>query len=351
MAKRRTITYCLLALTAILLVFALLLLSVGSTRANYENKAVWNTIVQPFMGASSNCLMEGGQTILLGEVTKVTSVSFSLRSQEAMNGTLSYDFPDADHEEYLDVELTPGKVSLSENDIAVELLLMPTTDIPHEEVEVDVVVMLETSKQTLEATFRMTLPEVEPPAEENGGGESGGEQQNPDSNVETGSDTENKTESNVENDASVVAEDESADLTPAVGNSECEEPLPEETPSPDEGESTDPAEPETGSPPTSGGDEGDTGDTQEPEVIAPSERKVGTFKSTLPEQFSLKGALPMTLAIPLQTTRLTMNLPDDDNLPPFTRYSVDQGRAGICSITAVRSKLHRLKAFLFLKRE
>ncbi len=305
MAKQRKTAYCFLSLVAFLLVFAMVLLSVGNTRAYYKNQVFWNTIVQPEQTVASNCLLPGGQTILLGEVTEESWIEIQFQAQGAVDGVLSYDLVDSEQWDYLEAELSDEEISLDEGAASVYLRLTPTGHAATlwNDMDVDILVTLEVDGQTLEGIFRATLPAVEQTEDE---------EPEPPSEGETEPPSEGETE------------------PPSEG--ETEPPSEGETDSPSEGENEPPSEGETEIPGEDSGttEDGTTedGTTEVPPaivpVVDPATLHAGDFEMSTLKDFSLKAPLPIALDIPDDTARVTVNLSDDD-LPAFTRYSTDGG--------------------------
>ena len=369
MAKQRKTAYCFLSLMAFLLVFAMVLLSVGNTRAYYKNQVFWNTIVQPEQTVASNCLLPGGQTILLGEVTEESWIEIQFQAQGAVDGVLSYDLVDSEQWDYLEAELSDEEISLDEGAASVYLRLTPTGHAATlwNDMDVDILVTLEVDGQTLEGIFRATLPAIEQPEDEEPEPPSEGETEPP-SEGETEPPSEGETEPPSEGETEPPSEGE----TEPPSEGETEPPSEGETEPPSEGETEPPSEGEPESPnegehsppnegepePPSEGEpeppsEGETeppseGETEIPgedsgttedgttedgttevppaivPVVDPATLHAGDFEMSTLKDFSLKAPLPIALDIPDDTARVTVNLSDDD-LPAFTRYSTDGG--------------------------
>ena len=125
MVKKKKISYWLLLVA--LVFFAETILSVGTTRSSYNNTVVWNTVVQPEDTISSNCLIKGGQTILLGDVSAESLVAIELLSLESdvVTATLSCHLVDENHEKYLHAELLAYNMTLGQGSSTAYLSLVP----------------------------------------------------------------------------------------------------------------------------------------------------------------------------------------------------------------------------------
>ena len=168
MIKKNTIAYWILFLTA--LIAACGNLCVVPTYAHYQKNIYCNTVVQAEEPVTSDCMIEGGQTVLLGEVEQTTTVSIRFYSRSDTYGLLSCQLVNPAQGEYLSVFLSSDVVYLSGGTSSVDLFLTPTENalLLTEDLDVDILVVCSTGEQTLSATFRATLPGVyvELPSEE-----------------------------------------------------------------------------------------------------------------------------------------------------------------------------------------
>jgi hypothetical protein len=151
-------------ITCWLLLFAMILsacsvLSMGDTHANYKNNVFWNTVVKAGQPISSDCLVPGGQIILLGELTEETEIEINFASRSEITGTLSCELVDPEQSVYLAAFLTNDVIHLTRGTQSVGLHLMPSEEALKLEmpVKVDVFVQIVAGEQVLEGTFRVKL--------------------------------------------------------------------------------------------------------------------------------------------------------------------------------------------------
>lgn len=145
-----------------------IVLSIGMVQARYDNTAVWNTLIShvPSQPLSADCLVEGGQIILLDDLAQTGRVlSFSLETKEDVEQALTWT---CNQPEYLAVTMTAvtaeGEYAVDPSvplvltagsDVRIDMKLLPS-DAEHGEMPVDVAV----SFGDLSGTFRTTIPEV-----------------------------------------------------------------------------------------------------------------------------------------------------------------------------------------------
>ena len=173
MGNKRIRSYWLVLLA--LLVLGNLITSVGQTQAHYVNTTVWNTVVEPMENVVSSdyfvSVSDAPLTVLLGDMTENEYlVVFDLESTADVTGTLTWS---VDKEAFLDVEMSingkaleqDGKVELAAGTSEVGMNLSVTEKARttvHEKMDINVTVNWNDS---LQSTFRVTLPGVEVPAQ------------------------------------------------------------------------------------------------------------------------------------------------------------------------------------------
>ncbi len=293
--NKRTTAYWL----ALLAVFGMAcgLLSVGPIRAHYPNQVYFNAVVKAGNPVSSDCLVEGGQTVLLGELTESAVIPISFRSEGSAYGILSCQLADPEQEEFLSAYLSDEVIFLAGGtEYAVLCLdLMEEMTLPEEDLTVDIFVSFSNGEQELEATFRATIPgiavetdsgEGETTDPESGEGEttepeSGeGETTDPESGEGETTDPESG-----EGETTAPESGEGETTDPENGEGETTEPEggEEETTDPESGEG-ETTEPESGEGETTEPESGE-GETTEPESSEgeTTEPESGEGETTEPE--------------------------------------------------------------------
>lgn len=150
-------------LLAVILLIGAGILSLGYIRASYENKAVWNTVIHPKQSVVSNCLTSDGQVILLGELTEESMIEVWFDSQTEETGNLRAELVDPSQGTYLTVSVLKSEITLSEGRTYGYMNLTPTELASQlkEPLEVEILMTLETEKETLSGLFVVTLPAKE----------------------------------------------------------------------------------------------------------------------------------------------------------------------------------------------
>ena len=303
MIKRNKITYWLYLLTVILLCCGIIF--VGPTHAHYQNNIYLNTIIRASEPVISDCLVEGGQTVLLGEVSEMTAVTIRFDSGSEVYGVLECSVIDPAQEEHLTAFLSNNIVYLSNGTGYVTLFIIPAEDTTplEQELDVDVFVSFSAGNQFLYAIFRATLPaesiestepegegpkdseitEGEQPGEdpESGEGEDPGEDPEPGAGEDSGEDSETgEGETPGEDPETSEGENPGEDPEPGAGEDSGEDPEigegenPGEDPESGEGEDSR-EDPETGEGEDSGenpepgegkdpGEDPETGESEDP---------------------------------------------------------------------------------------
>ena len=366
MGKKKTILYALL-LTGLLLTGALLG-STGRAQARYVNQDIWYTAlsVSPDARITSNCLVGGGQTVLLGNMElQERLIPFALNSTHTVPCTVDWEIPQ-DQAEYLQAGMLLNgdpvtknvTVELPAGENMADLQLIPTQmalETVHDQIDVTVQVRWTTGTQTLSADFRVTLPAVtalpelpedtQPPEEETQPEET----QTPsetEPSVEEPTEDPQTPEMITETEPATEPEETTAPTEPEETTAPTE---PEETTAPTEPEETTaPTEPEETTAPTE--PEETTTPTEPEETTAPTEPEETTTptepeETTPPTQpdvepvspvqlrslahFSREYYLPAVIDHPQGTDRVVLSARNDAKetmpLPPFTRYSTDGG--------------------------
>ena len=168
MGRNKIMLYGLLLVPVLLLTVAVA--SVGDARARYINTDSWYTslTVEPAGQVTGNCLTEGGQTVLLGQMElQELQVPFTMNSPQTVSGV--FDWEVREGADYLQAGLLLGEevitkqtaVELAAGESIFDLQLMPTEQAltsVHEEITVTVRVSWITQTQTLTADFRTALP-------------------------------------------------------------------------------------------------------------------------------------------------------------------------------------------------
>ncbi|MBQ4504713.1 MAG: hypothetical protein II983_03490 [Firmicutes bacterium] len=135
--------------------------------SDHHNRAMWNTLLQPFQGVTSDVLvpLEEEQIVLLGELTKdnIGEKEFLwmyFQSETEEVGRLDYDFVDPDQEKYLNVTVLDREIYLSEITTygGIYLELTEEAAVVTEEIVVDFTVSLTTETSMLTSIFRAILP-------------------------------------------------------------------------------------------------------------------------------------------------------------------------------------------------
>lgn len=258
----------------------------GTTMAHYANTASWQTVIRlKSSRLSSDCLVPGGQIVLLGEWDpEETEKEFviTFRAEGATDrGRLV-----AEDTEYFSVDLSVEEFGLSgsgENTVTVFLELTEMAKEQRSEAEtVDFTVNWISETETLEGTFRVILPatpmlltevgeEVE--SRETVESEENTETEEPTAEEETTEDEE----ASVEEESSSIETD---DITRAEESTEAED-IPIEAP-----------------------------------VV------------NAPEQFGIEGRLPIQIHLPAGSTEVEFTMYNEEtaekeNFPAFTRYTTD----------------------------
>ena len=347
-AEQQKITaYCFLLAAALLLVAGIL--GTGNIQASYVNKAVWNTVIHPREPVTSNCLTSDGQVILLGELTEQRQIEVWLESPVEDIGELSLEWKDPTHEAYLTASLaedtvrlskerTYGYIDLTPTDLALEL---------EEDVEIEILVTMtpQAEGETLYGVFRLTLPGKE--IEKLKPGETGirpGETAvltfafeevfNVDgiflvsdvkrliSEYDIYVEDAGETDAVVEEDrlwAVPPAEPTKTDVSVSVEVTLKEDAAPGEMCTVSfvgiYGDGNDKP-----------GNEVDIYQTMNIVVLEPEPEVIGSLAVNTLADFSLNGSLPASMTLPEDCLMLTATLADDE-LPAFTRYSVDGGES------------------------
>ena len=85
MFKLHKIKYWFLLFTVMFLTCGII--SAGTTRAHYQNNVYWNTVVQAGSPViTSDCLVAGGQTVLLGDIEQTTAITIRFESESDAYG-------------------------------------------------------------------------------------------------------------------------------------------------------------------------------------------------------------------------------------------------------------------------
>lgn len=278
MTKRKTTTYWLLLTGILLLVTAAIL--VRPARSHYINTTVWNTALYPEESVpTSNCLVAGGQTILLGKLDLTNEQGEVITSSypftlSAPNGMLDWrvSYSDSSQVSYLTANVTAVENEKGTMDAALELT--PDLTVAHPEVTADITVTWTVGLDTLSGTFHVTIPEV------------------------------------------VKVPDETTDDTLDDTSGGTTEDGTEGT---DSGTGTDTEEAEQ---------------TQETPAVAATAGTV-VLTVTAPETYDSTGLLPVHIAVEGTFNALYLGMPRTDEsgavtmgeLPSFTRYSLDGGNS------------------------
>ena len=164
MSKRKLTAYCLLL--AVLIFVACVSVTAGESQAHYINTDTWDTFLSPTEPASfeSDCLVEGGQTILLGELPlqSHTDIPFTLPVE---TGKLSWTVSETALATVTllrgETELQSGdELTAAPEDRTVVLRVAPTEAAMnsfHNGGGLEIAVTW-TGETTLSGTFRLTLP-------------------------------------------------------------------------------------------------------------------------------------------------------------------------------------------------
>ena len=337
MGRNKTILYGLLLALMVLAVTAAV--SVGDAQGRYVNTDTWYTALKmdPTAQVSSNCLVEGGQTVLLGYMElepEQTLVPFTLNASQTVTGIMSWSSSDPDYLQagvLLDSEVITQETALElpEGGSVADLQLIPTEaarNTVHEALTVTVTVRWIMQEQTVSADFQVILPAVE-------------ELPETPADPDTPSDTEDPSETpegteQVPSDTPEETEQENGDTTqeqqPAV-TSETDEP-------------SEPIDDTTGTPDDTTGTPDDTTTEPDSEVEGASAVKLSSLTAFHREHY-----LPVIITVPQGSTQvlLTGSTTVEDTqtedtqsgdtpaeqaetesglrLPPFTRYSPDGG--------------------------
>lgn len=171
MTKRNTNTYWLLLTGILLLVSAAML--IRPTRSHYINTTVWNTALYAEESAvpAGNCLVKGGETILLGKLstqTDETGAAVASQYPFTLIGTmedlnLSVNYSDGSAVSYLTAAVTAEQNESGSIDAV--LTLTPDLTVAHPEVTADITVTWTVEMESFSSVFQITVPEVTVAAE------------------------------------------------------------------------------------------------------------------------------------------------------------------------------------------
>jgi len=278
----------------------------GTAMAHYANTASWQTVIKlKSSRLSSDCLVPGGQMVLLGEWDMAeTEKEFviTFRADGATDqGTLV-----AEDTEYFSVDLSVEEFGLSgsgENTVTVFLELTDAAKKQRSEAEtIDFTIKWISEAETLEGTFRVILLDAPMLLSERGEAVESQEIVESEENTETEETTveegiTEEVESSVEEDSTDIEAD---DTTEAEESADIEEE------------------------PTTEVEESTTAEESTEVEDIPIEAPV----VNAPELFGIEGRLPIQIYLPAGSTEVEFSLYNEDTaekevFPAFTRYTTD----------------------------